>query len=737
MRTPALIRVVFILALPCLLGIEAVAQKKRPVAKPVVNILTSSATPQNSDAGRRQIAFETAWGTLNQLYYDKTFGGVDWNKIHTEFAPKVAAAKTDHEFHELLAAMLRRLGRSHLAIIEPEYFDQLKRAKTQARMYEKRKATGLTPPSGDDLLSDASADDETEGGRYGIGVELRVLGDQFVISHVEELSGAKLAGLKPGYALEKINGIPMQDLLGKARLAGYSDSDIRSILPVEISEYFLNGGPETNVYLTCLDENDKPVELKVPRLKLIGQTFTLSANLPEQFLRYEARSLSPEIGYIKFNAFAEPVIGKFCDSIGAFKDKKALILDLRGNLGGVLGATVGLAGMLTDSEITFGDFVSRKNIEHFVAKSRAKHFSGKLIVLIDGSSMSAAEMFAAGLKASNRVVTVGTRTGGKCLPAVWTKLQTGAVLMYPIADFLTAQAGSLEGHGLDPDISVPLDRKSLVDGHDLQLEKAESIAADDAAYAAKVKAILTPPPTGDMELVMDAPPPRAVPKMMATGLSTGASTTPPVNQPGPLKTLERFRELIGGEDAIGKLQSYDIRGEVKANGQESVEFHSVWQGPDKFMMEYRSSGLGEIREIYSGNKASVQTGVGYDTERPNYIKSSSFATLTPLLNSVDLKYLHGLKDEGPYEGRRIVSARSPEGLFVGMSFDEKTGLLATYTVEGVMYTMSDYRKVDGMLIPFRMEIDRGPMMTFKSIKLNSPTQPSDFERKPQCFDVAN
>src|SRR4051794_10276225 len=101
MRTPSLIRVIFILAVAGLLSSAAAAQKKPPVGRPVVNILTSSAAPQSAESLRRQIAFATAWETLNRQYYDKTFGGVDWNKIRAEFTPKVAAAKTDHEFHEL------------------------------------------------------------------------------------------------------------------------------------------------------------------------------------------------------------------------------------------------------------------------------------------------------------------------------------------------------------------------------------------------------------------------------------------------------------------------------------------------------------------------------------------------------------------------------------------------------------------------------------------------------------
>jgi carboxyl-terminal processing protease len=683
----------------------------------------------------------TFWETLNRQYYDKTFGGLDWEKIRTEFTPKVTAAKTDREFHELVNQILRRLGRSHLALVEPEYFEQLKKAKTRARIYERRKVAGLDTglTSIDDASEGPFQDETVEGGRYGIGVELRMIGDQLLISGIEESSGARLAGLKPGYVIDKINGVTVSALTSEARLRGHSESDIKSILPIEIAEYFLNGGPETKVYLTCLDETDKPREFEVPRLRLIGKTFRLSANLPEQFLKYEARSLSPEIGYIKFNAFAEPVIGKLCDSIGTFKDKQAIILDLRGNIGGVLGTTVGLAGMLTDKKITLGEFVSRTGTEHFAADPRAKHFSGKLVVLIDGSSMSAAEMFAAGLRGSSRAVTVGDRTAGKSLPAIWTKLQTGAVLLYPIADFISPQAGSLEGKGLQPDVEIALDRKSLLDGKDVQIEKAISIITDDAMYAAK----LTPPPAPKPAVDFDAAPPP--PRRISSGLSTGppppAVAPPAQNEAGPLKMIENFVQLIGGRDALNKIQGYEIRGSMRVPGSaEKTDFRAVRQ-PGKTMFEFWSDALGDVREIRVGMDMLKQTGVGYEEKEKSPFDSADYAMLAPFFRSIDLTYLKGLKDEGEYEvegrKRKILSARSPEGLYIGLTFDQASGMLATFSLPGVMYTLSDYRKVDGVMLPFRMDTDRSSGLVFDTIKLNPEPNAADFERKLRCFDVAN
>src|ERR1043166_7056255 len=142
MSSISLTRIGSIFAVLILGAAAALGQKPAPVPQRVTSIATGTA-PMASDGMRRQMAFMTAWATLNRQYYDKTFGGVDWEKIRLEFEPKVVAAKTDREFHALLADMIRRLGKSHLAIIEPEYFDELKRAKSRARIYERRRASGI------------------------------------------------------------------------------------------------------------------------------------------------------------------------------------------------------------------------------------------------------------------------------------------------------------------------------------------------------------------------------------------------------------------------------------------------------------------------------------------------------------------------------------------------------------------------------------------------------------------
>jgi len=726
------------------------AQTKKPPIKPITATVTvlgssDSASKLTPAQQRRHDAFYLAWSTLNRFYFDKTFGGLDWEKIRVEYLPRVNGAKTDLEFHHILKEMLDRLGKSHLNVIIPEYFEQLEYSKKQARIRgkqlaaEKRVATagGNVDEPDDDLNLDVPED-----ARFGIGVEVRMLADRIVITHVDSQSGATIAGLKPGFVIDKINGVALNDIVAKALINGNSAQDLRYLLPFEIVESFLNGPQDTSVYLTCLDEKDAVREFTVPRLRLDGAAISISKNLPEQFLRYESRSLSPDVGYIKFNVFAMPVVGKFCDSLTDFKDKKGIVIDLRGNPGGIIGSMIGLSGMLTDQPITLGTFRSRAGSEPFIVPAKTKHFNGRIVLLVNSESMSAAEMFAAGLKESGRAIVVGEKTGGKSLPAVWIKLPTGAVMMYPMADFITVKGTSLEGIGLEPDRAIALDRKSLLQGEDMQLKAALAVTGDDKAFAKSqetkhedrltmisgLSTAESPPP----------PPMRVVPKMAPTPLAT----------PGPsdarsIKIIADFAAAAGGLDALNRIVSYDAKGNMTSgpNGDVESEMFAARQFPDKFVMVLNSPSLGEIREIYNGKSSLLQSDYGVDRNMYPGLDTTRVQLFSPIFDVLDPDYLKGIKYEGEYEveghKRQVLTATGPKGVSIGLSFDSTTKMLISYSAPGLLYQLEDYRKIDGIMIPFHVDLDRVMNVRLTSVTINPKLDPSNFEKKEKCFDKAN
>ncbi len=744
MRSKALLPISLYLITLLLAPSVVDAQKKKPRIKRITETVTVDASKPTL-AQRRQEAFFLAWSTLNDFYFDKTFGGLDWNKIRNEYKPRVDRAKSDLEFHRILEEMINRLGKSHLNLIVPEYFERIEAAKVRARAREKELATeknaGSRNSSDDGPNESPNAFADPTGKKFGIGVDLRILGGQLVVIRVESQSGAKVAGIKPGYVIEKINGVSLKEITSQIVLTGVSMDRISDFLPIGIEEEFLNGDPETSVFLTCLDENEQVREFTVPRLELDGKTVSLSKHLPEQLLSYESRSLSPDVGYIRFNAFAIPVVGKFCDSITEFRAKKAIIVDLRGNLGGLLAPMIGLAGMLTEKPLTLGTFFNRASQQKFTVSSKAKNFKGRVVLLVDSHSLSASEMFASGLRSNDRVVIVGERSGGQSLPSVWTKLPTGAVMMYPVSDFHPLGGKSLEGIGIQPDHLVALDRRSLLTGVDAQLQKAIAVASDESAFPKQPSSIRAAKSTTEQLKVVtgstggDLPPP---PKM-----NPPKPSLPTANDERAVKIVDDFANALGGREAVKRLASYEVRGKMVASDKMELEgdFYAVWEAPNKVAVVLNTASSGEVRSVYNGKNSFQETDFGLSGEVIPVGDPENADFLAPYFRAADLGYLKGLKYEGEWavagRSRQALSATNSRGQSIGLSFYSDTKLLASFSLPGALFTFDDYRKVDGVLVPFRVEIDRLMNVRLDTVKLNSKIDPSAFERKEKCFDKAN
>jgi hypothetical protein len=76
------------------------------------------ATPGRSENGEYLNTFETVWNKVNDTYLDPAFGGLDWKDVHYRYQPRIAAAKDDREFYELINNMLWELGISHACSTE-------------------------------------------------------------------------------------------------------------------------------------------------------------------------------------------------------------------------------------------------------------------------------------------------------------------------------------------------------------------------------------------------------------------------------------------------------------------------------------------------------------------------------------------------------------------------------------------------------------------------------------------
>ena len=141
---------------------------------------------------------------------------------------------------------------------------------------------------------------------------------------------------------------------------------------------------------------------------------------------------------------------------------------------------LGVSGHFLDERVSLGTMKMRGNDLHFYtnprrvnsAGERVRPYSGPLAILIDSLSLSAAEIFAGGMRDVGRARLFGEATGGQALPAIWDRLPNGDVLYHAIGDFVTASGARVEGRGVSPDEVVPVTRADLLAGRDAPLEAA-------------------------------------------------------------------------------------------------------------------------------------------------------------------------------------------------------------------------------------------------------------------------
>jgi len=226
------------------------------------------------------------------------------------------------------------------------------------------------------------------------------------------------------------------------------------------------------VRITYVDQDNQSREATIQRAQLKGEMSERFGNFPPQYMEFEAKRIGNNIGYIRFNIFVIGLLERIKSAIRGMSDASGIIIDVRGNPGGLGGMAAGIAGVLEKKQTSLGTMHQRVGHINFAVFPQASVYSGPVVIVTDGGSASTSEIFAAGLQELGRAVVVGERTAGAALPSIIQKLPTGALFQYAIGDFKTPKGTLIEGRGVIPDVEVKFTRRSLLDGRDVQLEAA-------------------------------------------------------------------------------------------------------------------------------------------------------------------------------------------------------------------------------------------------------------------------
>ena len=422
----------------------------------LATVLLVAASTGRAQAPNALETFDAVWRTVRDSHFDKTLNGVDWDRVAAELRPKAVAAVTVGELRAVLRDMLGRLGQSHFAIIPG------------------------TPDNVAEQPRDLSASP---------GFDVRLVGRDLVVTDVEPEGPAAASGVKTGWKVLTVDSASMQTLLGTL-----SDALEPRMLHVEawrLGHTRLNGPSGSRTSISFEDGSGQVRTLSIERRPEGGQPVTVG-NLPTMFVRVDAhRAQTPggrAAGVISFNVWMAAVNQPFLQAVDDFRASDGIIIDLRGNPGGLAAMMMGISGHFIDERKALGVMKTRDNEPlHFNVNprrvnalgQRVEPYAGPVAILVDALSGSASECFTGGMQSLGRVRVFGQRSMGQALPALFAKLPNGDVLIYAYGDFVTSDGTRLEGRGVIPDEVLPLDRADLLAGRDRSMEAA--LAWIDAA----------------------------------------------------------------------------------------------------------------------------------------------------------------------------------------------------------------------------------------------------------------
>lgn len=391
-------------------------------------------------------SFDEAWTTINDTFHDPAFGGLDWRGIRDELRPLVESASSPQDARKPIVEMLARLKRSHF-----------------------------------ELLSAAmEADDPGPYGDGTLGVDVRVLDEDVVITRVPPGSKASQAGLSPGQILLAVDSRQASAWWTKARSA--SDPRARAFDVWARAQRDQRGAPGSRAAVRVRDASGERV-LQVERVVEPGDRVVLG-DLPPLMTSMTSQSVETpsgrSVGVIGFNVWMTSVNDPIARAVDRFRSAKGIVIDLRGNTGGLAVMITGVAGHLFKTPELLGRMKTRTSDLEFRANprlvtpegERVEPYAGPVAILVDELTASASECFAGGLQSLGRARIFGRQTMGQVLPALTRRLANGDLLMYAIGDFVTSNGRRLEGEGVRPDVTIPLSLAELRTGKDATLEAA-------------------------------------------------------------------------------------------------------------------------------------------------------------------------------------------------------------------------------------------------------------------------
>lgn len=405
-----------------------------------ISLLTSLAQSQQMtkfDRDRAKVMLSEVTKEVSKHYYDPTFHGLNWQQTIEEAKQKIEVATSNGMALANIAATLDKLNDSHTFFLPP------------ARPY-----------------------------RHDYGFKYLMVGEHCLVTQVRPQSDADAKGLKPGDEIIAMNDYnPSRDTLWRLE---YLYGVLR---------------PQASIQLDLQDPSGKQRKLEIAAKIIEGKKirdFTSygtgdfwdlmrEEEAAEHLNRARWIEFGDQLAILKFNQFVFSPIEVRSMTEKARKHQ-ALIIDLRGNPGGVVENLKHLIGDMFDKDVKIADLVERKDKKIELAKGAGgAAFTGKIAVLVDSRSASCSEMFARVMQLEKRGIVIGDQTSGSVMQSMYYQDQAGSdvVTFFGVsvtnADVIMTDGKSLEHMGVTPDQLMLPSATALAAGRDPVLSYAAGL----------------------------------------------------------------------------------------------------------------------------------------------------------------------------------------------------------------------------------------------------------------------
>ncbi|MEP6848594.1 MAG: S41 family peptidase [Acidobacteriota bacterium] len=393
-------------------------------------VLVSGVCAQNLDTERElhQQILKNLKKDVEENYFDPKLKGVDLGTAVKKASDLVAGARSVEEMDDIVARVLMQFDDSHLIFAPPE--------RTVLVKY---------------------------------GWHIQMIGDKAFVTDVADDSDAKKKGIRPGDQIYMLEGfIPTRS---EFQLLKYH-YEILAPQPRIVAVIVKPDGRKYKV----------EIEAKVERQSVFKPTTRdLNLRFDSEFLKRTRQEFYDEmpglaIWKIPTFEFSDIKVAKMMDRV---KNASALVLDLRGNEGGLVYSLEELIKAFFEKDVNIGKAHYRKETYTNLLKGDGKKaYSGKLVVLIDSESASAAEVFARVVQLEKRGTVIGDRSSGQVMAARLFPHYYGMddLIGYgfsvTVGDLEMKDGGRLEKVGVTPDEIVIPSAKDMSIGRDPALARA-------------------------------------------------------------------------------------------------------------------------------------------------------------------------------------------------------------------------------------------------------------------------